>query len=378
MSVTDDDLRAIWQQGSTDVPSDRSACLTEVEWARLMAKEVNEEERVRAADHIGSCTECAEEYRFLLPLQSWASEVQQAFPRDKKAERGDSTSWRRWFAVPRWGTAGAAVVLLAVGAVGAWLALREPSTPKRATGQVSPPPVSQPAAMPQPQPLPTPPVEEAPAPTESVTTSQASRRTADDARSRMSRAKTAARQAGSAATGSAAYVAALAAEREGQRLYQAGNLAEATSKFSEANGLFRSAELTPAPPVQRAETQPPPSTAPVPSAPPTSPAGENAAIEQVLRDYVAAYNSKNIEAIRRIYTLPDADAISLDKMFREARDYKMTVDVQGINVSGDTATVTGVRRVQFRSSFGIQDSGPRTTQFTLEKRGSGWLIVSVR
>ena len=182
----------------------------------------------------------------------------------------------------RWGTAGAALVLLAVGAVGAWLALREPSTPKRATQEPSPPPVSQPAAtpqpQPQPQPVPAPPVQEAPAPTDSAPTPQASRRTADDARFRMSRAKTAARQAGSAATGSPAYAAALAAEREGQRLYQAGNLAEATSKFYEANGLFRSAELTPAPaapaaqhapPQQRPETQPPPSTAPVPSAPPT-------------------------------------------------------------------------------------------------------------
>jgi hypothetical protein len=60
------------------------------------------------------------------------------------------------------------------------------------------------------------------------------------------------------------------------------------------------------------------------------------------------------------------------------RDYKMEMDIQNINVSGDTATVTGVRRVQFRSSFGNQDSGPRPTQFVLEKRGSGWLIVSVR
>jgi hypothetical protein len=36
MSVTDDDLRAIWQHGSTDVPSDRSACLSELDWAGLL------------------------------------------------------------------------------------------------------------------------------------------------------------------------------------------------------------------------------------------------------------------------------------------------------------------------------------------------------
>ena len=50
---------------------------------------------------------------------------------------------------------------------------------------------------------------------------------ADDARVRMNRANTAARQAGSAATSSGSYAAALAAEREGERLCQSGHVAEA-------------------------------------------------------------------------------------------------------------------------------------------------------
>ena len=54
------------------------------------------------------------------------------------------------------------------------------------------------------------------------------------------------------------------AEREGQRLYQAGQPAEAAAKFYEANGLFRSAELTtpPAPtPVAVAPRTPGPAAA---------------------------------------------------------------------------------------------------------------------
>jgi hypothetical protein len=182
------------------------------------------------------------------------------------------------------------------------------------------------------------------------------------------------------------------AEKEKLRQAQAQRASETASARVEPPAPSPSSTVPPAmPPPTETPTNPPVSTRP---SPPTttvpvkptdtpaparpSPADENAAIAQVLRGYVAAYNSKNVDAIRRIYALSDTDAKSLDKMFREARDYKMEMDVQNINVSGDKATVTGVRRVQFRSSFGNQDSGPRPTEFTLQKRGSGWLIVSVR
>ena len=201
----------------------------------------------------------------------------------------------------RWGFAWGALAVIAVAAVG-WLALRESPDKERTTEQAPPPSVTQPAQSPQPQepsspqaqqPQPTPaaPAQEATPPPETVTTPEAARRAANDARVRMNRAKAAARQAGSVATSSASYGAALAAEREGQRLYQAGQSAEAAAKFYEANGLFRSAELTtppaptptPAPqhappPSQRAETQPaapaPQPAAPAPQPTPTVPRAE--------------------------------------------------------------------------------------------------------
>jgi len=122
MSVTDNDLRAVWQQGSREVPSDRSACLREVEWTRLLTKEASEAERGRGADHISSCAECAEEYRLLLPLESWAAEVQQVLPRDNTTQRADSMSWLQWFAWPRSAATLAGVtILLAAQAVSLYL-----------------------------------------------------------------------------------------------------------------------------------------------------------------------------------------------------------------------------------------------------------------
>ncbi len=68
-------------------------------------------------------------------------------------------------------------------------------------------------------------------------------RGADEARRRMVQAKAAAQTAAAATLAAVSYNAALGAERTAQRLYDAGQHAEATAKFYEASGLFRSAEL---------------------------------------------------------------------------------------------------------------------------------------
>ena len=68
-------------------------------------------------------------------------------------------------------------------------------------------------------------------------------RGAEEARTQVSRAKAAARSGERARFAPAPYAAAIAAEREAQRLYQAGHAGDATVKFYEASGLFRSAEV---------------------------------------------------------------------------------------------------------------------------------------
>ena len=66
---------------------------------------------------------------------------------------------------------------------------------------------------------------------------------ADTARTQVARAKAAARSAGAPRLASGSYLAAIAADREAQRLSDSGRAGEATVKFYEASGLFRSAEI---------------------------------------------------------------------------------------------------------------------------------------
>jgi serine/threonine protein kinase len=66
---------------------------------------------------------------------------------------------------------------------------------------------------------------------------------ADEARTQVASARSAARAAGAQRLAASSYAAAVDAEREAQRLYGAGRAGDATVKFYEASGLFRSAEV---------------------------------------------------------------------------------------------------------------------------------------
>ena len=68
-------------------------------------------------------------------------------------------------------------------------------------------------------------------------------RGAEEARAQVARAKASARSAGAQRLAPAAYAAALAAERDAERLAQGERQGDATVKFYEASGLFRSAEI---------------------------------------------------------------------------------------------------------------------------------------
>jgi tetratricopeptide (TPR) repeat protein len=119
-------------------------------------------------------------------------------------------------------------------------------------------------------------------------------RGADEARTRTAEARSAAQAAGAPRLASVAFRSAARAEQDALRLYKAGRLAEAMTRFYEASGLYRSAEsnarteqaaaaaaAAAAPPVQapapapaptpsQSASQPPPQTAPAdkPAAPP--------------------------------------------------------------------------------------------------------------
>jgi serine/threonine-protein kinase len=329
---------------------------------------------------------------------------------------------------------GLAIVVL--GAVGAWSVLKpspppESSPPSTTTASV---PVEEPRALPPPPAPQTPAADDRPAAPAADASVESQRRAANEARSRMLRAKTAARQAGSAAMSSRSYAAAAAAEREGERLYRGRQHPEATAKFYEASGLYHSAELTP-PPVtsarpqpsqptsprpepERTEPSPQPPPEPAPAAPPKTsapalpttekpvqlPSGaapripptpaprqaeppitaaegasspENA-VRELVRRYQQAMEARSLDAIRRLWPgLSGVQEDALRREFQQARRIEIEVDDPRITLTGATGTVVFIRRYHITTVDGQRlDRNSRTTM-SVRRAGTDWLIDRV-
>jgi serine/threonine-protein kinase len=343
--------------------------------------------------------------------------------------------------------AGTGLAVIGVTALAAWLTLRPssqdtsmpPQAAETASPIAAPPPPSPAPALPldrtartaTPTSVPPSPTEERSSP-RGVTDSPAELRRANDARQRMARAKASARDAGSAAIGSAAYTAALAAEREGNRQHQGKHFAEATAKFYEASGLFRSAELTPStmaaeskPPQQpQRETKPQPSPPPPAVAPPVQgpppvvptgtgqvplPAGaepklppppapnrppaaaapsegaaspaaaSESAIRDLLKRYQRALESRNIETLKSLWpTLRGAQEDAIRREFQFARRIEVELDEPALTVSGASATTTSIRRYKILTTDNqMLDRTSRMTM-TVRRTGNEWVIDRVQ
>jgi serine/threonine-protein kinase len=259
-----------------------------------------------------------------------------------------------------------------------------------------------------------------------------SRGAADEARGRMAAAKNAAVGASAAKLAAAPYNVALAAEREAASLHKRGRSAEATAKYYEATGLFRSAEvaaeteaaarlersraqeqkqadqkqaeqkqaeargespkpLPPPPAVPPASTGLPstpvaspvaPPSAPLPQPPPAAPEptpNPSAAIADVLDRYESALESRNLDAIRRIWpTLPAAQDAAFRRDFQNARSVEIDIVSPQISVSGNTATARFVRRYRLQTTDGQRVSSESQTTMNLQKVGQAWTITQIQ
>jgi tetratricopeptide (TPR) repeat protein len=239
-------------------------------------------------------------------------------------------------------------------------------------------------------------------------------RGAEEARTQVARAKASARSAGAHQLAASSYSAALAAERDAQRLFDGGRPGDATVKFYEASGLFRSAEIaaqnevaardareraarekperpavteparpapvsTPPPttvPAEKTEpaqipgvptsppvVQPPPPTptppAPTPAPPPaaraeTSPAAPapEVAVRELLEKYKAALEARSLDALKRVWpSLSGGQQEAIRDQFRQARQITVDIIEPQISLSGATGTVTFIRRYERRWTF---------------------------
>jgi serine/threonine protein kinase/tetratricopeptide (TPR) repeat protein len=266
-------------------------------------------------------------------------------------------------------------------------------------------------------------------------------RGADDARRRMNEAKAAARSAGAMNLAAASYTAAVGAERTAQRLYDAGQLADATAKYYEASGLFRSAELAAqsetaaraeraeearvekqrtetdraaargAPPPAGAANSPPAATTPQPAtpvvrgadpltvgatpvpapppppktaAPPAAPAKPqeppaDALIAQLLAQYEAALEDRSLSALKRLWPgLGGTQESAIRNEFQHASRIEVEIVSPRIDVAGDTAIVTFTRRYALLTTDGQRLNSQSVTTMNLRRATAGWMIDRVR
>jgi serine/threonine-protein kinase len=330
----------------------------------------------------------------------------------------------------------AAVVVAVLAGLAVWLSRRGDAILERAAVESPAPSSNTPAAptttVPPPASTVSPPPAAA-APTGSTPSSPAAdERAADDARARMNRAKAAARQAGSRALRSPAFAAGLLAEREGARMFQSRQMADATARFYEAAGHFRSAELAASAPdaqvvppaaearaeppaSQPATAAPPPSAAPAPvvPAPPvttTGPPAEPAApsppppippavrtpppssstsadsskgleegVRELIRRYEQALEARSVDALKRLWpSLPDAQERAMRENFSHARRIDVEISALDISVSGTIATATFLRRYQVLTDDNQRPVTINRTTLNARRTNGDWVIERVR
>jgi len=258
---------------------------------------------------------------------------------------------------------------------------------------------------------------------------------AEEARTRMASARNAAVAAAAPKLAPAPYALAAAAERDAASLYKRGRLTEATSKFWEASGLFRSAEVAahteaaarteraratqteqkaaeprvteppaapaakpsaspalPSPPVPTATGLPNTPVAP-PIAPPSAPqpapqpppapettpaAAPTAAIAELLERYEAALEARNLDAIKRIWpTLGSRQEAALRSDFQNASRIDVEIASPQITINGNSAVVHFTRRYQPQMTDGQRPRSESRVTMNLQRSGQVWTITQI-
>jgi hypothetical protein len=150
-------------------------------------------------------------------------------------------------------------------------------------------------------------------------------------------------------------------DREGTRLRQ---------QLAAANDRLKSQQAS----VPVRENTVEPRTAPAPAALARVP--DTTAIQQVLRDYQAAYTQRDAAAVARL--VPSAKTAELERSFSQLRAYEMEILDSRISVTGDTAVVSCVRRISIDPRAGARPA-PRSipTVMRLKQSGGVWTIESV-
>jgi hypothetical protein len=183
---------------------------------------------------------------------------------------------------------------------------------------------------------------------------QEAKAVADKARARMAAEKERARPE------TPEWNAAVAHERQGAQHYQRSGFREAGESFVAATESFAKAAARP--PERPPERRP-------------TPADE---VRGVLDEYVQAFQTKDISLMQKVRPgLKPEDVRKLRDAFEQSRDYRVSLKVDSLNVTGDTAVVQGRREDNLVSKGGQAFRHESSFTFRLKRTSAGWVIDAV-
>ncbi len=140
------------------------------------------------------------------------------------------------------------------------------------------------------------------------------------------------------------------------------------------------ADASPAP---ASEISRPAPASTAPEAPPSGTGGtaraetpsDESAIREVLQRYAAAYEALNPNAVKAVF--PSVNTATLTNMFRNYASLKQQVEVDSVQVTGQTAIATGIVTSAPVVRVGSVKPQRLPATFRLRKANGGWVIESV-
>lgn len=131
MTLSDSDLKALRSRETR--PATREGCLSAALLAAVTSGDLADADRGRVADHLAACSDCAEELRWLQPLQAWSERTAEAYGRPPR-RAGQVGSWLR-----AWQLASMALVVAAGGLLAWNFDLRRHNADLIARAEIAPP-----------------------------------------------------------------------------------------------------------------------------------------------------------------------------------------------------------------------------------------------
>ena len=185
----------------------------------------------------------------------------------------------------------------------------------------------------------------------------------------------------SAAMQHAATASQQAADESAVREYELGAslMAEARQQALDAAARERAAQAAAtSPPAPVTRPAAPAGGAAAAATPPEPPAEET--IRAVLAQYVSALEARDLGALKRIWpSLSGPQEEAIRDEFRNARDIDVTIDAPRITVTGDSATVSCLRRYRLQTRDGHRlQTDTRTTVVLRKAARASWIIEAIR